>query len=124
MAVTGIVTTIVLIAAVIAWMRSRRVVRHIVPPAEAGSPAEAVVAIRREPVEIWISLPAAAAAHRRRIVNEIESANLGDVVESATDILLETADLERAQREVRTILARAGIVATISITRAADGDVN
>ncbi|HEX8152871.1 MAG TPA: hypothetical protein VF698_07095 [Thermoanaerobaculia bacterium] len=122
MTVTFAIMSIVLVAAVIAWMRTRR----IVGPAGADRDDEPEAPHERGPVEIWISLAPTASAQRARIVEEIARTNLGVMPEtgSETDILLETADPERAQREVRAILAKVGIVATMSVTRAADGDVN
>lgn len=129
MTVTFAIMSIVLIAAVVAWMRTRRIVRPDVDfvhdhdhdhDDEPESPRD------RGPVEIWISLAPTASAQRVRIVEEITRASLGTMPEtgSETDILLETTDPERAQQEIRAILAKVGIVATMSVTRAADGDVN
>lgn len=125
MALTAIVTSIVLIAAVVAWLRSRRVTRSY-EPEELFEPRAVEMPRQTGPrVEIWISLETGGSIDRDEIVAEIEDAELGDVAEigSPTDILLETDDVARAQRELRAILEAAGARATISVTRAADGGV-
>lgn len=117
MTVTFAIMTIVLIAAVIAWLRTKKIVRPGFDDDEPESPRHPSA-----PVEIWISLAPTAAAQRARIIEAIEHAQLGTIAEtgSETDILLETTEPLRAQQEVRAILAKVGIVATMSVTKAAD----
>lgn len=126
MAVTGIVMSVVLIAAVVAWLRARRVSREEEPP-EASFDVRSYEPPRPAAprAEIWISLEASGSSRREQIVAAIEQAGLGDVAEigSPTDILLETDDAIDAQREIRAILEQAGVLATMSVTRAADGDI-
>lgn len=127
MTVTAIVTSLVLIAAVVAWLRARRANRTY-EPMEPLFDERAVESIGHQSgprVEIWISLDAHGSRHRDAIVTAIDEAELGDVAEigSPTDILLETDDVARAQREIRSMLDAAGLRATISVTRAADGGV-
>jgi len=123
MAVTAIVTTVVLIAAVVAWLRSRRAVRYAEEPEHFDIRAYEPPRPAAPRAEIWISLEQGAAGSREQIVGAIQRAEIGDVAEigSPTDILLETDDAIAAQREIRAILEAAGVLATMSVTRAADG---
>ena len=113
---TTIVIAIVLIAAVIAWSRTRRMSRRFRVVEDVKS--------KKEPVEIWISLVPEDASKRDRVINEIR--RLGRIAPTAspTDILIEAEDGEKAMNEIRAALSVLAARATVSITRAADGRVN
>ena len=113
----SLVMAIVLIAAVIAWARTRRAYRRAPDPEDYAPPVP-----KKQGAEIWISL--VEASKRDRIVNEIQA--WGEIIPttSPTDILVQTDDARTAEREIRAALARLGVQATVSVTKAADGDVN
>jgi hypothetical protein len=117
---TTIIIAIVLVAAVIAWTRTRRLQRRF----DDGDELMAAEKPRKQPVEIWISLVAEDASKRDRIIDEIRRLGRIAPTASATDILIEAEDGEKAMNEIRATLSVLAARATVSITRAADGKVN